>query len=596
LKIRKKAFIIILAIAIITSFLVYAITSNILAGTIYAAEENHVSEDMERIHMAISNELSRLDSVVGDWASWDDTYQFIQDNNTNYIKTNILPEAFKDLRINLMAFIDLNNSVTFGKIYNLTTGEERPFKFNQISRDYRLNISQKNNQTSGIIETQDGPMLVSCSLILTSNYQGPARGIVLVGRFLDLEEINLLESTTSLPIDVYNLAQNMPANAVKAKDSLNNETKIVISPVNGTYTAGYEDLVDLNSNPVALIRILTIRNELIQLNNSLNYLLMATTVLGVTLVLSSYFLLEKFILSRLMKMSKSVEKTTLDGNSISHIDQTGKDEVSYLAEKINQMIDTINTSQSQLHEYANNLEEKVEEKTSELLETQRKLLQSERLAIIGQMASMVAHDLRSPLTGIKNSAFFLRKRNDLKQDPTVQRTLGLIEESISNANKIVDDLLDYSREVKLEKQTVSLKNLVSDSLSSVRLPENAKLLISVSDTVIVNVDLYKIKRVIVNLINNAIESMSNGGVISIESYINKNDVLLSVTDNGQGISEENQKKLWQPLFTTKSKGIGLGLVICKRFVEAHGGKMDVESVEGKGTKFIIRLSLAQTIE
>jgi signal transduction histidine kinase len=590
MNIRRKTFIIITLIVLISSITIYYVTSNLLSSTVYLAEKNHVAEDMERFHMSLSNELVRLDGVVGDWANWDDTYQFIQDNNTEYIGTNIVPEAFEDLRINSMAFVNLDNSVVFSKTYNITNGEEISFNFTQILNSYNFSINQDYTQTNGIIQTERGLMLISYNPILTSNYQGPAKGLVVIGLFLDPNEISLLENTTKLSINIEDV-DNLPAEFSTIESLLNSESKIIVSPLNQTWNAGYENIIDLNSNTVGLLRIITLRTELIQFNSSLNYLSSATVVMGVILVFSSYFLLEKFILSRLMKMSKSVEKATLDGKALAHIEVSGKDEVSYLAGKVNQMIDAINVSQAQLHDYANNLEKKVEEKTRELKETQNKLLRSERLAVIGQLASMVAHDLRSPLTGILNANFFLKMKANLKEDQSVQKTINLIDEGLDNANKIVNDLLDYSREIVLEKQNINLNNLVKESISSSRLNERIQVIISIDDKIEANVDNYKMKRVLVNLVNNAIDAMPEGGTIKIDGFINKDTIHLIVADSGKGISKENQTKLWQPLFTTKSKGIGLGLIICKRFVEAHGGQINLESVEGKGTTFSIHLPL-----
>jgi signal transduction histidine kinase len=593
MNIRRKTFIIIALIALISSITIYYVTASLLTSTVSLAEKNHIAEDMERFHMSLTNELTRLDGVVGDWANWDDTYQFIQDNNTNYVDTNIVLEAFTDLRINTMAFINIDNSIVFTKTYNITNSEEISLNFTQILKNYNFTINQDYAQTNGIIETEKGLMLISYSPILTSNYQGPAKGLVIIGLFVDSNEIHLLENTTKLSISVDDFSQNIPNDAKSIESVLNNKDEVYVSPLNETWNAGYMNLIDINSNPVALLRIVTLRTELIQLNSSLNYLSGATAIMGVILLFSSYFLLEKFILSRLMKMSRSVEKTTINGTNLNHIEVAGKDEVSYLAGKINQMIDTINISQTQLQDYANNLEKKVDEKTLELKETQSKLLRSERLAVIGQMASMVAHDLRSPLSAILNANFFLKMKSNLKEDQSVQKTIKLIDDGLDNANKIVNDLLDYSREIVLEKQKANLKNLVSDSISSSRLTEKTQVINFVDDSIEANIDSYKIKRVIINLINNAIDAMPDGGIIKVQGFANKDGVHLSVADNGKGISKENQNKLWQPLFTTKSKGIGLGLIICKRFVEAHGGQINVESIEGKGTTFLIRLPLPE---
>ncbi len=257
------------------------------------------------------------------------------------------------------------------------------------------------------------------------------------------------------------------------------------------------------------------------------------------------------------------------------------------------MLDTISNSQLKLQDYANNLEEKVNEKTRDLTEAQNKILQTGRLAVIGQMAAMVAHDLRNPLFGIKNAVFILKRRDNIKDEQEIKKILNLIDESLENANRIVNDLLDYSREIKLEKQTVTLSSLISSTLRETRITAAVQLINSIESSLEVNVDVAKIKRVFINLVNNAVDAMPDGGKIEIKSQANKGNIQITFSDTGKGITQENLGKLWKPLFTTKTKGIGLGLVICKRFVEAHNGSITVTSEEGKGTTFRISLPIAK---
>jgi two-component system, NtrC family, sensor kinase len=572
--------------------MIYYATQDLLTSTIYTAEKTRVSEDLERFNMSLSNEMVRLSGVVGDWANWDDTYQFIQDNNTEYIQTNIVPEAFQDLDIDVQLFIDINNSLVFGKAYNSTDNNEIVTDLPKITKDYSFNVTKNDDGMNGIVLTDNGLMLISCAPILTSNYQGPAKGSVVIGSYLDDEEIGSLENITSLTANFYNSAEDYPIDVSKAEKELTPNSITVFSPLNRTRNAIYEKIFDLNQKPVALLKISTARTELAQLSESLTFLAISTVVMGIILVFSSFFLLEKFILSRLMKMSRNVEETTTKKNTLTHITLSGNDEVAHLAQKINLLIDTINESQVHLQDYANNLEKKVEDKTKQLSEAQNKLFRAERLAIIGQMASMVAHDLRSPLTAIKNASFYFHRKDNFKEDQTFQKIVGLIDEGLDNASKIVDDLLDYSRDIVLEKQNVNLKEFISNSLSFSRLVNNIHLINSVSGSIQVNVDQHKMKRVIINLVNNAVDAMPEGGEINIQSSVKEDSVQISIIDNGKGISKENLSKLWQPLFTTKSRGIGLGLVICKRFVEAHGGQLDVESVEGKGSTFKITLPMS----
>ena len=167
--------------------------------------------------------------------------------------------------------------------------------------------------------------------------------------------------------------------------------------------------------------------------------------------------------------------------------------------------------------------------------------------------------------------------------------LNIIDSSVEQANKIVNDLLDFSREMPLELEECTPKSLVAYSLLPMKIPVNVKITDRTESSPNIWVDISKIQRVFVNLIQNAIEAMHNGGTLEISSRQNKGNVDFYFQDTGDGMSGEVVDKIFTPLFTTKAKGMGFGLAICKRIVDAHGGKITVESDLRKGTKFIVSL-------
>ena len=240
----------------------------------------------------------------------------------------------------------------------------------------------------------------------------------------------------------------------------------------------------------------------------------------------------------------------------------------------------------ELRGYAERLEEMVEERT-------RKLREAERLAAIGELAAMVGHDLRNPLTGIAGATYFLKKRYGRTSDETTWKMLGVIEKDIHYANKIVNDLLDYSMTMKLDFSTTSPKKLVSGALKSIDMPENVSLQDLTLDEPEIEVDVEMMKRVVINLVKNAIDAMPSGGSLTIKSKGTGKGVELRFIDTGEGIPEESLERIWKPLFTTKARGMGLGLSICKRILEYHGGSISVKSRLGEGTTFIIILPLGR---
>jgi PAS domain S-box-containing protein len=220
-----------------------------------------------------------------------------------------------------------------------------------------------------------------------------------------------------------------------------------------------------------------------------------------------------------------------------------------------------------------------------------KLVASERFATIGQLAGMVSHDLRNPLSSMSAATYYLKSHYGGQMDDTGKEMLQAIEKSIDYSNKIVKDLLDYSRDIKLELETTTPHSLLATSLGLIKVPPNVELVNNCSDDPKFTVDVGKVSRVFVNLITNAFDAMPNGGTLTISNQKTADALEIAFKDTGTGISPQSMSNLWTPLFTTKTKGMGLGLPICKRIVEAHGGKITVESEQGNGTKFKVVLPL-----
>ena len=240
--------------------------------------------------------------------------------------------------------------------------------------------------------------------------------------------------------------------------------------------------------------------------------------------------------------------------------------------------------QQELQKHSENLQKMVDEKTVEL----RK---SERMATIGQLAGMVGHDLRNPLTSIASAAYYLKKKADPKLTEKEKEMIATIEKSVDNSNKIISELLDYSREINLNRSETDPKSLLEETLTLLEVPEKITLVNNTEKEPKFAVDKDKMQRVFVNLIRNALDAMPNEGTLTIKSKKVESNVVFSFADTGGGMSEETLQKLWTPLFTTKASGMGLGLPICKRFVEAHNGTIGVSSSPGKGSTFTINLPI-----
>jgi two-component system, sporulation sensor kinase E len=247
--------------------------------------------------------------------------------------------------------------------------------------------------------------------------------------------------------------------------------------------------------------------------------------------------------------------------------------------------------QNKLAEYSQKLEKLVEKRTEQLKQTQAKLVKSERLATIGELAAMVGHDLRNPLTGIMGAAYYLKTKHRTEIGAKGKEMLETIERAINHSNKIINDLLEYSRDLKLELTETTPKTMLQRAVPFLEVPENIKVVDATEDKPVVKADTGKMFRVFVNIIKNAVDAMPEGGILTVKSRELKGKLKITFTDTGTGMSEETLEKLKRgvPLFTTKAKGMGFGLPICRRIVEAHGGKIAVESKIGKGTAVTVTI-------
>jgi PAS domain S-box-containing protein len=248
--------------------------------------------------------------------------------------------------------------------------------------------------------------------------------------------------------------------------------------------------------------------------------------------------------------------------------------------------------EEKLEDYAQNLERLVEEKTKQLKD-------SERLATIGQTAGMVGHDIRNPLQSIEGAVYLAKEElkslpSESKERRELEEMVELIQSQATYIDHIVEDLQDFARTPTPHCEETNITEFVNQSLSSIKIPENIRIRIDAEEnTPRLTIDPTLMKRVILNLGQNAVQAMPGGGELTVKIHYDEKAAYVCITDTGIGIREEDKLRLFTPLFTTKAKGQGFGLAVCKKFVEAHSGEIIVESEVGKGSTFTVKLPLAK---
>ncbi len=704
MKIRYKILLVLSLIMISIMASLYYAAQYIMFSSIAASEEQYAKTDAFRFVRNLSNiEFAALNNTACDWAIWDDTYNFVLKNDSAYIQTNLNEQTYLNLQLEMMTFFDSSQSYVFGQIFDSNSQsilDYSPQLLEQIAANKCLFSNNTSQSNVGIILLNNQPMIIASHIILTSEGEGPSRGTLIVGRYLDDSELRVLSEAAgvAVSVSVYGSSQ-AGADFAVAQQHLSKDKPIFSQALNETTFAGYILMEDINGIPVLVARVADARTDLATRTTAMVYTGLVLIVICATTFLAIAVLLDKIVVSRLSALSNTVGKIRGAGNNSKRVTVEGKDELSSLSDNINGMLDVIDKNTL-------SLEQKVNERTKDLIENQKKLqsilsaspdailatdlngnitecnnqmqqlcgleksdllgkhatsivdkkdnqqlfdtivkliegnmgiirleaslvridhtkflaeilintirneqnnpvgmvaiirdlsekkqlesrlFRSERLAAIGELAGMVGHDLRNPLAAIKNANYLLKKKCSRCKEHNSLQMFEIIDLSIEHANKIVNDLLDYSREIHLEPTESSPKKILQHALALVQIPPKINFVDNTLDSKLV-VDEDKVVRVFVNLIKNACDAMPEGGKLEITSTEQNDIISVKFIDSGVGITPEVQQKMFTPLFTTKAKGMGFGLPISKRIVEAHGGKVSMESNLGNGTTFTL---------
>jgi two-component system NtrC family sensor kinase len=306
-------------------------------------------------------------------------------------------------------------------------------------------------------------------------------------------------------------------------------------------------------------------------------------------------------IKRLIEGTKAVSAMQLDRP----IEITSTDEIGELARSFDTMRERLQASLAKNEEFTRGLEAMVEERTDQLRKAQEKLVQSGRLASLGQLAASVAHEINNPLSSVLNLSVLMQRI--LKDDGVpadrvgdFRRYLSQIVNETSRAGRIVKDLLAFSRRSRPQRGAVDLNAIVRNTVSLVAHKmelSNVRVELDLQDNLpAIPCDASQIQQVLMNLLLNGAESIKGTGTVKVSARKPPDEpsVILEVSDTGSGIPPEIQHKIFDPFFTTKGegKGVGLGLAVVYGIVQSHGGDIEVESSVCEGTTFRVRLPLS----
>jgi two-component system NtrC family sensor kinase len=371
--------------------------------------------------------------------------------------------------------------------------------------------------------------------------------------------------------------------------------------VNDWYIAAYQPIKNIKGKIIGILYAGTLEAPYIDIRNKLVLSFVGIALLCLFLVLIMYYFITTGITNPLRDMVVATEKIA-QGDLSHEVQVQSRDEIGHLAISFNQMVRNLKNAHQELREWGITLEKRVAERTEALQKAQYQLIQSEKLASLGKLAAVVAHEINNPLAGVLTYIKLLLKITVKEPFPLarvkeMRGYLSLMDKEMDRVTRIVKDLLTFARQSKPKIENTDVNTILEKSLSllenKIKL-QNTKLNVSLDSTLpLVPCDFSQIQQALMNIIINGTEAMPEKGELTIRSHHLPEDefIEIEISDTGTGIPEDHLLKVFDPFFTTKDagKGVGLGLSIAYGIVNEHKGSIEVKSKAGKGTTFIIKL-------
>jgi signal transduction histidine kinase len=572
--------------------IVFAVTYLCLLGVLYTSTTTVLLEGYQEIETAdiqhlvdmglsaLDHRVSELDLINLGFAVKDDVYSFMQDQDAEHIETILVDAAFLGAKINLMLLVNNDNEILYGKAFDLIEEKETPIP-NGIYEHIYLNKLLTDHQgpdskVQGILQIPEGLLLITSQPITASQGEAPIEGTLVIGRYLDSSEIEKVREYAGLSLEIVDISEAAEKiDFQSALREISDDNQIAIIRLHKNLIAGYSTINDIYGDPVLVLKVDTSRAIFSLGQTSVWYFLISFIIMGVGIGALAMLATDRVIISRLTKLEDEVSSIDPNTLELGQVEASGDDEISMLATSINGMLDAIRRYRSLLKE-------------------------NERMAAIGETAAMVGHDLRNPLQVIVGSIDIIRKGLNRRGDSEavssevseMEKWVDKIDAQTGYMNKIISDLQDYSRNIQPTLEETNVESLIEDVVSSVEIPDDVEVSVVLDEGLPdISVDETLMKRLFTNLVLNAVQAMPDGGSLSIRGSLQGDDVMILVEDTGVGIKEENLNEIFKPLFTSKAKGTGFGLPVCKRIVDAHGGTISVESEEGVGSTFTVKLPI-----
>ena len=681
----------------------FAIQWLVIRPSFSELEREQANRDMRRCVQALDREIHHLDQFCYDWSGWDDTYAYVVTRSADYETSNLVPASFLDNDLNLLYILDSVGRVIWGEAYDLET--EAPitmpdFPKQQWARSHPLlRIREKDDFVSGLVLTSRGMMLTSARPILTSNLEGPMRGFLIMGRFLNDVLMRVLAEQTQVKMQIRPMTgEEREPWSKRVRPGLSANTGYDIRLASEDRMNVSVGLPDAYGNPAFFLQAAIPREITTKGNAAVRLDALFALGIGLGSLLVLLYLMRRTVTAPLLRLTGHVTRIGASGELVRMAGDERRDELGTLSREFNRMVARLERdsaerarSEAALREseerfqrllaslddvvcstsadgntllYVNAAAEQlygrpredferepglwlkvihpddrdrvekafralfdtahmdieyrivrqdgtvrwvhdrktavcdergkplrvagITSDTTALKQMHEKVAESQHLAKVGEMGASVAHEIRNPIAGI--SAALQVIRGGLREDSAERAAVMEALEQAGRIEQTVQQLLKYSKRWQPDKKQADIRQFTQDLCEPLceRLGQDGyRVTVERGQPILVAFDAALLEEVYVNLIENAAHAMAEGGRIDIAFRDAREEVRVIFRDYGPGFAAIDLGVVLEPFYTTKARGTGLGLSVCQRIMEAHGGAIQLRNADGKGAEVIL---------
>jgi signal transduction histidine kinase len=531
--------------------------------------------------------------------------------DTKALESLLLPVAINN-QVEILTLIDTQGTEVLTLGLDLTSGQylraggEDFSSFPLVEKILKGKVDEKGDKFTGLLQAKDGMVLFTSAAVRQSN--GELAGILIVGTYLD-NLVSDLKTRALADIVLLDKNGNLLSTTLPSEDSgyevLEETARLQVADTSTQshniklYQRGYQVVyapLIIRSENFGWLGVLLPDQFVVSTEATSRISLSLMFTFGTLMILLIGRLLALNISRPILELRQMTEDVA-KGNLQQTINLRRCDEVGELAKSFNimtlQLRERTDEAKTLLEESIQRNQQLAEINTR-LRNTQMQLVQSEKLAAIGQLTAGIVHDVKNPLAAIQGMTDMLLKDPSLPSE--ARQDIGVIHRSAVNATKIVTDLLKFARQAPPELKSQDLRETVYTAMYLNRYiirQANVKVIAEVADQpIMATYDALQVEQVLINLIQNAVQAMPQGGYLKVALAKTNGTAKIALFDTGSGIPPENLKRIFDPFFTTKENGTGLGLSTSYGIISSHQGEIVVQSQLGKGTCFTILLPLA----